>query len=135
MHDGNVALHTERCHVQHGGETHRLKQEGSEVAATLPEQEGVVTPQFIELQRHAENGHQQVGHGQTEQVEVGGCAHDWVACDHSAGKRVPHCSHAEDQQVSDAHRQEDGGTPRTQVLLQLIIQAQAIILHLHFTQV
>lgn len=135
VHNSNVALYAECRHVQHRGKTHRLKEEGFKVAATLPKQEGVVTPQFIQLQGHAKDEHQQVRHGQAEQVEVGGCAHDWVACDHSTGESVPHSSHAEDQQVSDAHGQEHRGAPRTQVLLQVIIQTQAVIFHLYFSQV
>ncbi|KAF4083060.1 hypothetical protein AMELA_G00135830 [Ameiurus melas] len=99
VHNGNVAFHAECRHVQHGGETHCLKQEGFEVAAALPQQEGVVTPQFVQLQWHAKDEHQQVGNSQAEQVEVSGCAHDWVACDHSTGERVPHCPDTEDQQI------------------------------------
>jgi len=45
----HVALHAERCDNEDGGEADGLKQEGFEVATSLPEQEGVVLPHLVEL--------------------------------------------------------------------------------------
>lgn len=49
VHHGYVALHAECSDVEDRSKAHRLKQEGFKVAASLPEQEGVVLPHVVEL--------------------------------------------------------------------------------------
>ncbi len=55
-----IALHAQRCYIQDGGKANGLKEEGLEVAATFAEKEWIVTPHFVELQRHSQKKHQQV---------------------------------------------------------------------------
>lgn len=111
---GNVPLHAQSCDVEDGGEADRLEEEGLKVAATFAEGEGVVLPQVVNLQWHPEQKHEKVRHGQAHQVEVGGVSHLLVPRYHRTCEQVSGQTDEEDEKVNAGHREEVGGSFRTE---------------------
>lgn len=115
---GDVPLRTQGRDVEDGGEAEGLKEEGLEVAAALPEGEGVILPQLVNLQGHPEQKHEKVRQGEAHQVEVGGVSHFFVQHHHGAGQQVPRQASDEDEKVNTRHRQEEGRSFWTQYFSQ-----------------
>lgn len=104
---GYVPFCTQSCDIEDGGEAEGLKEEGLEVAAALPEGEGVVLPQLVDLQRHSKQKHKKVRQGKAHQVEVGGVSHFFVQHHHGARQQVSRQASDEDNKVNAGHRHEE----------------------------
>lgn len=106
---GDVPLDAQSGDVEDGGEANGFKEEGLEVAAALPKREGVVLPQFVNLQGHPKQKHKEVWQSQAQKIKVGGVSHFLVPCYHRARQQIPRQAHEEDEEVNAGHREEKGG--------------------------
>lgn len=135
VHHGDVALDAERRHVEDGRQANGLEEEGFEVAAAAAQEEGVVLPQLVQLQRHAEQQDQQVRHRQAEQVIIGRRPHHFVARDDGARQHVAHDAQDEDDEVGAADRNEDGRPPVAQVFVEVLLHSETGVIHFHLAPV
>lgn len=111
--NSNVPFNTQSGDVEDGGEAHGLQEEGLEVAAALPERERIILPQFVDLQGHPEQEHEQVWQSQAQQVQVGGVSHFLVPRHHCAREQVSRQADEEDEQVDTGHGEKKGRAFRT----------------------
>ena len=58
----------------------------------LSESPGILPPHEVELHWHGEQQGSQVGHGEVEQVDVGGGPHVLVSHDHKTSRQISHKS-------------------------------------------
>lgn len=102
--DGQIALDGEGGDGENGGVGGGLGRPAAEDAEALAEDVGIALPEHVELLRQAEHEQQQVGDGETEEVEVGGRVHVLVAGDHRARAQVADGARQQDDAVDDRHR-------------------------------
>lgn len=123
---GDVPLHAQNCDIEDGGKADRLKEEGLEVAANLAKGEGVVLPQFVNLQGHPKQKHEEVRQSQAHQVEVGGVLHLLVPRYYRACEQISRQTGEEDEKVDTGHREEEGRLFWTQDFSQVDLSGLAV---------
>lgn len=109
-----VPFHAQSRDIEDGGEAEGLKEERLKVAAALPKGEGVVLPQFVNLQGHSKQKHKEVRQSKAHQVEVGGVSHFFVHHHHGAREQVPRQASDKDDKVNAGHRQKERRSFRAQ---------------------
>lgn len=107
MTDGQVAFHGEGGDCQHGGIATDLCDKGVKDAAEIAIWRGIPMPDRVDLLGDATDQEKKVGHGQTEEVVVGGRVHGPVAGYNDARANVAEDTGDKDDRVDYDHWQDD----------------------------